>query len=267
MKCASSKLAPSICRSRRRNCPTNRAIWQSSSPALGNKDSGAIPPALRRRLRVAHKRYMLRRSINQFYRDPRKAASSTADLLGDLIYGWGNEGWSAFPEFLSACVGHALASKGAILECGSGLTTVLLGLLAKRQGSTVWALEDSPEWSETVNGVLRRHQIDCVRLCTVPLRNFGEFHWYDPPLEEMPEFSLVICDGPAAQTPGGRYGLLPAMRDKLCKETVVLLDDAIREDDRSIGRRWAAEFHMNCELLGSDRPFLRLTFPATKFPG
>src|SRR5215471_12830934 len=236
------------------------------TPALAGALRLISPPALRRHLRLAHKRYTFRRSIGRFYRDPRKAARSTDALLGDLVYGWGNEGWSAFPEFLSACVGHALATKGAILECGSGLTTILLGLLAKQQRNIVWALEDSQEWSATVNGVLRRHRIDSVRLRTAPLRNFGGFYWYDPPLSEMPEFSLVICDGPPAQTPGGRYGLLPVMREKLCNGAVVLLDDAKREDDRGIGRRWAAEFNMSYEILGSDRPFVRLTLPATTLP-
>src|SRR5262245_2632147 len=164
------------------------------SPAFAGVLKVISPRGLRPHLRAAHKRYIFQRAINQFFRDPERAGSPSSALIADLIYGWANEGWSAFPEFLSACVHHALATNGAILECGSGLTTILLGLIAKRRGRTVWTLENNQEWGERVNGVLKKNRIDCVRFCIRPLKNFGEYCWYDPPLEEMPEFSLVICD-------------------------------------------------------------------------
>src|SRR5262245_8997068 len=231
----------------------------SRSPALAGVLKVISPAVVRRHLRASHKRYIFRRAISEFLCDPVSLTSSKSSLIPDLIYGWDNTGYAAFPVFLSACVQHALSTNGAILECGSGLTTILLGLIAKRQGRTVWSLEDSYDWGRRVNGVLKKNQIECVYVSMRPLKDFGEFSWYDPPLKEMPEFSLVICDGPPSQTPGGRYGLLPVMRNKLAKRTVILLDDAAREDERYVASRWAFEFGMKYELLGSDRPFVRLT--------
>src|SRR5262245_5014661 len=219
------------------------------------------PPVIRPYLRAAHKRYVFRRAIREFLRDPKKITYPWSALIGDLIYGWANEGWSPSPEFISACVQHALATNGAVLECGSGLTTILLGAIAKPQARTVWTLENSQEWGERVNGILHTNGIDCVRLCIRPLKQFGEFSWYDPPLHEMPNFSLVVCDGPPSHVPGGRYGLLPVMKQKLSNRAIVLLDDAARERERRIAVRWASEFGMTYELLGSDRPFVRLTLP------
>lgn len=72
-----------------------------------------------------------------------------------------------------------------------------------------------------------------------PLKDYGDFCWYDAPLESMPDsFSLVICDGPPGATKGGRYGLVPFMRDRLRSGCVILLDDAEREEERTIAARW-----------------------------
>jgi hypothetical protein len=231
------------------------------SPAVPGVLKMISPAVIRRQLRSTHKRYIFRRAIGEFVRDPAALADCSSSLIADFIYGWDNTGWSAFPEFLSACVHHALATNGSILECGSGLTTVLLGLIAQQRKRTVWSLEDSQNWGDRVERVLKRNDIDCVHISTRPLKDFGEFSWYDPPLENMPEFSLVVCDGPPSKTPGGRYGLLPVMRKRLSSGAIILLDDAARKDERDVAARWASEFHLNYELLGSDRPFVRLTVP------
>ena len=80
----------------------------------------------------------------------------------------------------------------------------------------------------------------------------------------MPEFSLVICDGPPASTPGGRYGLLPVMRDKLKAGATILLDDAVREEEQVIANRWAAELKMSPDVLDSERSYVRLTVPGSR---
>jgi hypothetical protein len=177
----------------------------------------------------------------------------------DLIYGWGNEDWSAREEYLMACVRDALASRGPILECGSGLTTIVVGIIAQRDGKTLWSLEHAPAWAEPVRKYLRRYRLDRVHLCADALKDYAEFSWYDAPLDVMPgSFGLVICDGPPGETRGGRYGLVPIMKARLRPGCIVLLDDAGRIEERAIAKRWEVELPASCETLGTAKPFARM---------
>lgn len=164
------------------------------------------------------------------------------DLLTHLMTGWGNEGFAAETDYLEEVCSQAARTSGPVLECGSGLTSVMLGLLAGRRGVQTWSLEHVAEWRTRVTSVLERFEIPNVQICAAPLRSFGDFEWYDAPLAEMPkEFQLVICDGPPGSTAGGRYGLLPVMGQHLRAGSVILLDDATRPGEVEVMHRWVSE--------------------------
>ncbi|RPH77600.1 MAG: hypothetical protein EHM77_07815, partial [Planctomycetaceae bacterium] len=180
-----------------------------------------------------------------------------------LAYGWNNEDWSACGDYLHACLQRTLDTRGPILECGSGLSTLLLGMIAQRIGGFVWSLEHHGQWAERVAGEIERFGIRSVRLCVSPLKDYGEYTWYDPPLATMPDgFAGVVCDGPPGETKGGRYGMMPVMRSRLKPGAWVLLDDADRENERAIAARWANESGASCEIHRADRPYVALTMPA-----
>jgi hypothetical protein len=181
-------------------------------------------------------------------------------VLVDLIYGWGNAGWSALSEFLAGCIHEALVSTGSILECGSGLSTIVVGAITARQGRTYWALEHDPHWARKVARIAGRYQLDGLKLCVKPLKDYGEYCWYDAPLDSMPrDFGLVICDGPPGTTKGGRYGLVPIMKERLNSRCVVLVDDAGREQERAMTDRWKTEVDAALEFVGKDKPFIKMT--------
>lgn len=229
--------------------------------ALENRFAARIPAPVLLRLRALHRGFAFRRAMRRFLRDPR-GAMARSGTLSDLIYGWGNEDWSAWEEYLSACLTHALASGGDILECGSGLTTILLGAIAQRAGHVVWALEHTPAWAGRVGDCLARYRIRSVRLCLTPLKHYGEYSWYAPPLESMPrEFPLVVCDGPPGDTHGGRYGLLPVMRERIKPGAVILLDDAAREKEKAIAARWAGELPAGYASHGTVKPYFVFRVP------
>jgi len=99
-----------------------------------------------------------------------------------------------------------------------------------------------------------------VILCTTPLKDYGDFCWYDAPLASMPaSFSLVVCDGPPGATKGGRYGLVPVLGKRLSYGCVIMLDDAAREQELAIARRWEAELDAFLKLRGSRKPYIELT--------
>src|SRR4026207_813581 len=68
--------------------------------------------------------------------------------LSDLIAGWSNEGYAANLEYLESVAQNCVDTQGPILECGSGATTILLGVLCGRRNIEVWSLEHFDEWRE-----------------------------------------------------------------------------------------------------------------------
>jgi hypothetical protein len=221
-----------------------------------------LPTSLRRHLSRAHRHVVFRRAMRRFLRAPAAYAEPGDPVLLELIYGWGNELWSALDEYLAACIQCALVAKGPILECGSGLSSLVVGAIATQRRVEHCVLEHSPEWAANVQRHCDRYRLDSVRICVAPLRNYGEFDWYDPPVDSLPgDFALVICDGPPRWNRGGRFGLVPILRSRLQARSVILLDDAAREQEREIARQWAAELDASCETLGTTKPYMRLTVP------
>jgi hypothetical protein len=218
-----------------------------------------LPPRARRWMRRVYGAWHFDSAMRRFAADPEAAVASDSTVLAELIAAWGNPGWSAQEEYLRVCISQALKANGPTLECGSGLSTLLLGVVAQRNGFEHWALEHEREWSVRIHRSVARYKLSAVRVHTAPLKHYDGFDWYDPPLAEMPaQFAMVVCDGPPSGTLGGRYGLVPVMREHLQPGCVILLDDAWREDERAVARRWQAELGTTHELVTCKKPYIRM---------
>lgn len=210
-----------------------------------------VPASWKRAAKDALQERTFRRAIRQIAGLP-LGEVPPRETLESLQFGWGNEGFAAQTEYLTEVARRAATTSGPILECGSGLTTVLMGLLAGRRGVETWSLEHIPDWCARVTRQLEQSRIPLARVCRVDLRDHEGFTWYDAPLSEMPaEFQLVICDGPPGATRGGRYGLLPVMGDRLPAGSVILLDDATRAGEAEVLRRWSTEAKMDVAMRES----------------
>jgi hypothetical protein len=200
---------------------------------------------------------VLSRVVRQLAR--RGAPSTHSTLWTDAIYGWGNR-WAADEPYLAEVVRSAQRSTGPILECGSGLTTLLIGVVAARSGIELHSLEHDAAWHVRVSEAIRLY--DTGRSTTVhlaPLRDFGDYDWYDAPVERMPrDFSLVVCDGPPEATRGGRSGMLPQMRKSLAPGCSMLLHDTNRTAERELILRWGRECGHTPEISKSKLGFARL---------
>jgi hypothetical protein len=185
-------------------------------------------------------------------------------VLDKLTYGWAN--WvSPSTDFLVDLVKYSSQAKYPILDCGSGLSTIIAGLVAKRQGNTVWSLESLKPWHRRVKHYLDKYQLDSVKLLYCPLKKRDGFSWYDVPLDILPEkFSLVSCDGPPHQEGDGdarRYGLFPIMRERLAPECVILFDNSDLEEEREGLYFWINKVNAQYEKVGIDKSFLQITLP------
>src|SRR5712671_6211054 len=84
---------------------------------------------VRELLHSGHRYFRFRRALRAFSRDLKTATFTQSWVARDLIYGWGNDAWSASEDYLLACLKYALLTDGPMLECGSGLTTIVLGIV------------------------------------------------------------------------------------------------------------------------------------------
>jgi hypothetical protein len=222
-----------------------------------------LPRPTRQWLRRTYDALRFDAALRRFVANPLAALAPDSDLLVELISAWGNSGWIAQEGYLRACLTSAVNSTGPTLECGSGLSTLLLSVVAQGRGQEHWALEHLTEWDLKVRRCLARYRLHAVRLHTAPLKSYGDYAWYDPPLASLPRnFVLVVCDGPPADTVGGRYGLVPAMRDHLAPGCIILLDDAGREEERAIARRWEFELGASYHIVDDEKPFIRMIVPS-----
>lgn len=178
--------------------------------------------------------------------------------LTDAVYGWGNEGWSADEDYLARLMYEAEATGGSIVECGSGLSTLLLATVAEHTGVQVHSLEHNPDWRQRVVDALAAHGLTRSVVHHAPLKNYGEFDWYTVPASLPNDVSLVVCDGPPADTLGGRYGVLPALRSHFAQTCTILLDDAIRAPEIEILSRWELEFGAVSERHETHKGFARV---------
>jgi hypothetical protein len=211
-----------------------------------------IPPQIKRPARSLVLAYTFRQAMRELASLP-IGEMPKRELLVKLREGWDNLGWDAKLGYLEEILGRVLVTEGPILECGSGMTTLLMGQLAGRRGVETWSLEHHEGWHRRVSKTIKAHRIPGVHHVYAPLRDYGEFNWYDPPLVDMPrEFSLVVCDGPPDLEHGGRYGLLPILGDRIKSGAVILFDDAREPGQPEVLQRWTAERGVSVELRESE---------------
>lgn len=165
--------------------------------------------------------------------------------LERLSRAFGNEDWSLSVETLEAAAGLALASTGPILECGSGLSTLLMAALTRSRGTPIVSLENDARWHARMSELSSAFKLDHVRLVLAPLsQRPAGYAWYTPPesaFSGVAPFTYVLCDGPPGDTPGGRYGLMPEMSRRLARGCVVQLDDTHRPAEQAVVERWRTE--------------------------
>jgi predicted O-methyltransferase YrrM len=158
----------------------------------------------------------------------------------------------------------AVASRGTIVECGSGISTVLIGRLLRERGGTLVSLEHDPAWAQFVRSQLELEGLEAhARLVEAPLAQhplgLDGAPWYEEAaLAELPGngIDLLLVDGPTAYVEGmgrSRYPALPALAERLAPDAVVVLDDAARTGESAILDAWERETQFRFNLRRGER--------------
>jgi hypothetical protein len=163
--------------------------------------------------------------------------------------GW----WALSPPALAFVAGEVGRGRRRLIECGSGLSTIVLAReLARGGDGRLWSLEHDPEWARRTRERLAAeglgHWATVIEapLAEHPLAPPG-CRWYDRrTLAELPDggVELLLVDGPPAGAPGeerSRYPALPELAPRLAAGALVVLDDAGRPGETWAVDRWEDE--------------------------
>ena len=141
-------------------------------------------------------------------------------------------------------------AKKLILECGSGLSTLIMAPIAEKTGVEIISLEDNVFWGERVTRELGKHGLKKSILHHVKLIKYDDFDWYDTASIEIGEIDLCICDAPPGSTRGGRTGLFHLHGDKFIKGGKILVDDMIRQEEQDMVSDWKRLKNFDISILG-----------------
>ncbi|GIG22675.1 hypothetical protein Cch01nite_33990 [Cellulomonas chitinilytica] len=164
----------------------------------------------------------------------------TARQARRLAWGWDNPRAAANVDYVRAVAWLAGRSDGPILECGSGLTTVVLAVYASQP---VVSLESDPGWHRRIRTLLDDIGLAADGLHLAPVEQHDGFEWYRVPSGLPERFALVVCDGPPGLgREGGRVGLLPVMHDRLTPGCLVLVDAHMQQAETFALTTWQDEY-------------------------
>lgn len=137
-----------------------------------------------------------------------------------------------------------------VVEFGSGVSTLLLGQVAREIGARLCSFEHDAEWHRRVRAwTAQRGLEDTATTCLAPLRyDTGDGRtWYDRRVvaDALPAagIGLVLVDGPPRSAGHhARAGALPAVFERCAEEVTLVMDDCERPEERGIVDEWCAAY-------------------------
>jgi predicted O-methyltransferase YrrM len=172
---------------------------------------------------------------------------SRLDLHQGIPY---SPNWSAEADFLHLIVDACLKERPKqILECGSGLTTLMLARSCQISGSGhVISLEDGLQYAENTRDYIDRYGLgDYASVAHAPLQQMvldgNTYAWYST--DAIPEsgIDMLVIDGPSGFIQKhSRYPALPVCRQRFAKCCNIYLDDAGRKDEQALVAMWQSHY-------------------------
>ncbi len=170
-------------------------------------------------------------------------------------------GWAGSPDFLAKIVELILKEKPRfVLEASSGVSTVLIGLTLKDNNfGTSLSLDHDSYYAEITRKNLEVNtigNISIVKHCPLYdyIDNGQNWKWYQTEYLNLTEkIDMLIIDGPPRNTQVlARYPAVPLLHEYFSDRTLILIDDAKRNDEIIIVEKWikfleSNGYHVNIE--------------------
>jgi hypothetical protein len=175
--------------------------------------------------------------------------------------------WRVSSDFAHATLASLLEKgEGSVIDIGSGISTLLFGYGVKMNGGgKVISLEHNKEYYEKSKALIKAHELEeFCELYFCPLKEYvldGEkWLWYDITDIQFPDdIALVSVDGP----PGGtqymaRYPAIPILEKFITDKTSIYLDDAYRNEEAEISKKWKMKFSLSSQLIKAHKGIFKL---------
>ena len=163
------------------------------------------------------------------------------------------EKWSAAADFLQLITDHVTGVRPSrILECGTGLTTLMLAAACKQVGNgQIISLEHEEEYALRSQQVIAHYKLShIVQVIHAPLVpydiNDREYLWYS--LDALPEISvdMLVVDGPPGPIQEhSRFPAVPLLVERFANDCHIFLDDAARQEEQEVVDMWTREFDVS----------------------
>ncbi|UYV18041.1 heparinase II/III family protein [Halomonas qaidamensis] len=189
-------------------------------------------------------------------------------------------GWATSPDVLLRLHAHIMATRPrVIVEFGSGASTLVIADALRQNGvGKLVSIEHSDHYGAQTLGTLQAESLEgWVDLRIGDLEAWEGEHlnpedaeklsrWYPVSLlEGVGSVDLLWVDGPPGATClFSRYPALPALADKLSPNAEVWMDDTIRQEEKDICERWAADHSFELEYFPLEKGLGRLTRPGAQ---
>lgn len=160
-------------------------------------------------------------------------------------------GWAMDPEAMLTLVRMVIERKPrCIVELGSGTSTLWLAMaLRAAGGGRIVSYDHLEHYAALTATALRDHGLDAwgeVRCAPLAATDIGgvSYPWYDINAGTMDApIDLLIVDGPPAGTGEmARFPAIPKLQSSLADGAVVVVDDALRPDEKKMMKLWRDAF-------------------------
>lgn len=168
-------------------------------------------------------------------------------------------GWAASPDLLKKITEVVLLREPTlIVEASSGVSSLIIGYCLKKIGKgKVISLEHDFYYSERSKSEVKKHGLeDFVQIIYAPLTNYQinnkEWLWYNiESLQDELNIDMIVVDGPPFYIQEhSRYPVIPLLYDKMSENSILMLDDGVREEEKQIIKQWVNEFdNISMEFL------------------
>lgn len=185
-----------------------------------------------------------------------------SSLLADLFAYWGDPLGPRDESYLRSCLAEVTATDGAILQCGAGLSTLVLGALCHRseiKTRQLWCLENDRHWANTMRSWLTEYRVTNTHVIHSRAQMFDNHAWYAVDTARLAKhYSLVLCEG-ARASPKGALGALCRLGDRLGRDFVLLARDVSHPADLKELKRWADANAAKIVLVDRQEGFVKIS--------
>jgi predicted O-methyltransferase YrrM len=160
-------------------------------------------------------------------------------------------GWAASPDFLKEIAQLVLERRpDTVFELGSGVSSLVIAHCLRRNGKgRLISLEHELKYANATRNSLSLHDLqDTATVVYAPLVDHeirgAAWPWYETDhLRIDQSIDLLLVDGPPRlRNSLARYPALPLLREYLRPDSIAIVDDGAKRDQKKVVELWLEEF-------------------------